>query len=58
MASVCLSADGNWALSGSVDKTLRLWEVSTGRCVRTFEGHTEEVIFACLSADGRSGVFS
>jgi WD40 repeat protein/serine/threonine protein kinase len=51
--SVSLSADGRWALSGSDDKTLRLWEVSTGRCLRTFEGHTGWVKSVCLSADGR-----
>ena len=38
--SVCLSADGRYALSGSEDKTLRLWEVESGKCLRTFEGHT------------------
>ncbi len=51
--SVCLSADGRWALSGSTDCTLRLWEVSSGRCVRTFEGHTGSVNSVCLSSDGR-----
>ena len=66
--SVCLSADGRWALSGSgtrpraellrddaciKENTLRLWEVSTGRCLRIFEGHTEGVTSVCLSRDGR-----
>jgi WD40 repeat protein len=51
--SVCLSADGRWALSGSDDKTLRFWEVATGQCVRTFEEHTSWVNSVCLSADGR-----
>ena len=53
MNSVALSADGRWALSGSEDKTLRLWEVASGRCVRTFEGHTSDVTSVALSADGR-----
>jgi WD40 repeat protein len=50
---VALSADGRWALSGSDDKTLRLWEVANGRCVRIFEGHTDWVISVALSPDGR-----
>jgi WD40 repeat protein len=33
--------------------TLKLWEVSTARCVRTLEGHTNPVKLACLSGDGR-----
>jgi WD40 repeat protein len=50
--TVALSSDGRWALTGSDDWTLRLWEVATGRCVRTFEGHTENVYSVLLSSDG------
>jgi WD40 repeat protein/serine/threonine protein kinase len=53
VSSVCLTRDGRHALSGSADRTLRLWEVATGQCLRTFTGHTEWVTSACLSADGR-----
>ncbi len=42
-------ADGRYALLGSNDKTLKLWDVSTGQCLRTFEGHSPVI----LSADGR-----
>ena len=35
--SVCLSADDRWALSGSWDGTLRLWELATGRCARVID---------------------
>ena len=41
--SVVMSKDGSWALSGSGDKTLRLWEVSTGRCTKVLEGHEDGV---------------
>jgi WD40 repeat protein/serine/threonine protein kinase len=51
--SVCLSADGRLALSGSADETLKLWDVASGHCLRTFEGHTGAVDSVCLSADGR-----
>jgi len=51
--SVCLSADGRYALSGSDDKTLKLWDAASGRCLRTFEGHTKSVESVCRSADGR-----
>ena len=34
------------------DNTLRLWEVSTGRCIRTFKGHTDWVTSVCFSPDG------
>jgi WD40 repeat protein len=50
--SVCLSGDGFKALSGSWDKTLKLWEVAIWRCLRTFEGHASYVRSVCLSGDG------
>jgi WD40 repeat protein len=39
--SVDISSDGNYAVSGSTDQTLRLWEMSTGECVRTWEIKTD-----------------
>ena len=51
--SVSFSADGKHALSGSNDKTLKLWEVTTGRCLRTFEGHTGEVLSIGLAPDSK-----
>ena len=33
----------NMVLSGSRDQTVRLWDLRTGKCVRTMEGHTESV---------------
>ena len=53
VTSVCLSKDGRRVLSGSWDHTIRLWEVSSGRCIRVFKGHTDHVESVCLSADGR-----
>jgi len=51
--SVALSPDGRYALSGSDDHTLRLWELATGTCLRTLEGHTNAVRSVALSPDGR-----
>merc|ERR1740123_1777082 len=31
-----VSPDGQWLITGSDDQTARLWEVSTGRCMRIF----------------------
>jgi WD40 repeat protein len=50
--SVCLSADGNLALSGSGDNMLRLWDTASGVCLRTFAGHTDGVYSVCMSTDG------
>jgi TIR domain/WD domain, G-beta repeat len=36
---VAFSPDGRTALSGSLDDTVRLWEVATGKELLTFKGH-------------------
>ncbi|MBT9310638.1 NB-ARC domain-containing protein [Leptothoe kymatousa] len=51
--SVALSEDGRHALSGSYDKTMKLWDVTTGEALRTFEGHSGGVRSVALSEDGR-----
>jgi WD40 repeat protein/serine/threonine protein kinase len=50
--SVCLSVDGRHLLSQD-GSTLSLWDVSTGRCLRTFGAHSGDVVSVCLSLDGR-----
>ncbi len=45
--------DGTRVLSGSNDRTVRLWDVETGRCLRVLEGHTATVNGVAWSADRR-----
>jgi WD40 repeat protein len=52
--SVAVSPDGRSILSGHLDETVKLWDVATGRLVRTFEGHAHTVASVALSPDGRS----
>ena len=53
VSTVCLATDARHALSASLDRTLRLWEVPSGRCLRVLEGHGSDVNAAALSRDGR-----
>src|SRR5260370_3867591 len=50
---LAVSTDGKRVLTGSEDKTLRLWDADTGKCLRVFEGHTDRVLGAALSPDGQ-----
>jgi len=53
VADVSLSSDGQYALSGSWDKSLRLWDLHTGQTTRRFASHTKDVLSVAFSADNR-----
>jgi WD40 repeat protein/serine/threonine protein kinase len=53
VSSVGLDRTGRFILSGGADRTLKLWDAPTGKCLRTLEGHTEWVTAVCLSHDAR-----
>lgn len=53
ITDVVLSVDGQYALSGSWDKTLRLWDLNQGKWTRRFEDHTKDVLSVAFSADNR-----
>lgn len=44
---------GNLLVSASRDKTLRIWDVTTGYCVKTIKGHSDWVRDVQPSFDGR-----
>ncbi|XP_043695592.1 guanine nucleotide-binding protein subunit beta-like protein A [Telopea speciosissima] len=50
---VVLSSDGQFALSGSWDGELRLWDLNTGVTTRRFVGHTKDVLSVAFSIDNR-----
>ncbi|WP_455359445.1 protein kinase domain-containing protein [Streptomyces sp. SYSU K21746] len=51
------TADERAVLSGGMGgSVLRLWDVETGACLRTFEGHTNSVHAVCMSADDTMAV--
>ena len=44
VSDVVISSDGQFALSSSWDKTLRLWDLNSGMTTRKFVGHTGDVL--------------
>ena len=50
--SVSFSQDGTKVASGSDDKTVKLWDVTSGKLQRIFEGHSDGVNGVSFSPDG------
>jgi WD40 repeat protein len=50
---VSFSADGKMVASASGDKTVKLWDTSTGKQIKTLSGHTNGVWGVSFSADGK-----
>lgn len=43
---------GDFIISSSRDKTIKMWELATGYCVKTFNGHREWVRCVRVNTDG------
>ena len=54
VCSVAFSPDGTRLVSGSADRTIKLWAAQTGELLRTLTGHEHGVWTVAFSPDGRS----
>ncbi len=52
--SIAISADSNYVATGSRDKSAKLWDLNTGREVRSFLGHEYSVTTIDFSKDGKT----
>ena len=52
--TIAFSPDGKTIASGSADNTIRLWDVATGKHIRTFKEHTGDVNSITFNTDGRT----
>lgn len=51
--SVVISPDGKTLVSGSYDKTIKVWDLATGKVLHTLLGHSQRVTCIAISPDGQ-----
>ena len=51
--SVSFSPDGKRIVSGSFDKTVKVWDAQTGQETLTLKGHSDTVLSVSFSPDGK-----
>jgi len=52
--SVVFSPDGKTLASGSSDNTIKLWDMATGKLLKTLAGHSSSVWSVVFSPDGKT----
>jgi WD40 repeat protein len=53
VTSVAFTQDGQFLISGSADKTIKLWNLKTGQLIRTLRGHTKTINTLAISPDNQ-----
>lgn len=51
--AIAFSPDGSTLQSGGTDENIRLWDVSTGECLKTFTEHPERMRAVAFSPQGK-----
>ncbi len=51
--SVCMTPDGQWIITGDDNGHIKVWDLESGRCLKTLEGHSAKVWCVRMMADGR-----
>ncbi|BAZ37356.1 WD-40 repeat-containing protein [Calothrix sp. NIES-4101] len=53
VTSLRFSPDGKFVVSGSMDKTIKIWDWETGNLIKTLKGHRDGVLAVNISPDGK-----
>jgi len=43
IVSLNFNSDGDKIVTGSFDKTARIWDTKTGKCIHVLDEHTKEI---------------
>ncbi len=54
ITAVAMSADSRYLVSGSTDSRVRLWDIDSGRLLRTFQEQSTSITAVAMSPDGKT----
>lgn len=52
ISSTQFNFSGDLCISGSIDRTCKIWEMGSGKCVTTLRGHNDEILDVCFNSTG------
>lgn len=53
VTSVAVNPDNRWVVSGSRDRTVKIWDLEKGTCGMTLKGHNNQVNSVTITPDGQ-----
>lgn len=51
IAALAISPDQKYLVSGSYDRTIKIWSLDSGLETRTLSGHTDQIVSIAITAD-------
>jgi WD40 repeat protein len=51
---VVFAPDGKTLASAGADRTVKLWDLATGRVIRSLSGHNDRIVWVAYSPDGKT----
>ena len=54
--AVAVTPDGKRAISGAIDRTLKIWDLDRGTCTSTLKGHDDRIWAVAVTPDGKRAV--
>ncbi len=55
---VALAGNGRYGISGGENQELKVWDLESGKCLKSLEGHRARIISIAATADGRQAMSS